>query len=382
MIIVPVTVPDDLIAEVLSLLKVKSLMRFKCVSKSWNSLISDPFFVNMHLIKSSQNIPLTLFSSHFSKYTLLNHFPTLRFLEKLSITLANDITDNRFINNSNLLVGCCNGLLCFLHVSVYNWPQECYLSFFNPATKSLSKKLGYFSLPLKNPHSCFKFSFGYDHLTSKYKVLAFRLNEVRVFTLGDNVWRNIQTFPVYPYINPRNHVNGGVYLNNSLNWFAFRDMTYFDYDWEYFTIDKFVIISLDLGTETFKQLMPPKVFDEVQLSMPTLSALMDCLCFSHHSNGDNFVIWQMREFGVEESWTKLLKFSYEHLLPWFLFFRYIPLLPLYIFENGDALIWASEEGYAIRYNKRDNRVVDKTRMTNNLYWILARHYAESLVSTC
>ncbi|KAI5440999.1 hypothetical protein KIW84_010454, partial [Lathyrus oleraceus] len=189
-------------------------------------------------------------------------------------------------------------------------------------------------------------------------------------------------FPVYPYINPRNHVNGGVYLNNSLNWFAFRDMTYFDYDWEYFTIDKFVIISLDLGTETFKQLMPPKVFDEVQLSMPTLSALMDCLCFSHHSNGDNFVIWQMREFGVEESWTKLLKFSYEHLLPWFLFFRYIPLLPLYIFENGDALIWASEEGYAIRYNKRDNRVVDKTRMTNNLYWILARHYAESLVSTC
>ncbi|XP_058725756.1 F-box/kelch-repeat protein At3g23880-like [Vicia villosa] len=343
----------------------------------------------MHLIKSSRNLPLTLFSSHFSSCTLLNNFPALRFLEKQSITLANDVGNNLCINNSSMLVGCCNGLLCFLDVSINIWDQKVYFSFFNPATRSLSKKLGYFCFSVLNGSSCFKFSLDFDNLTSKYKVVAFRPNEVRVFTLGDYVWRNIQTFPVYPY-STRNHVNGGVYLNNisspyynSLNWFAHRNnITYSYYHWEYFTINKFVIISLDLGTETYTQLMPPMNFDEVELSMPNLCALMDCLCFSHHSQGDNFVKWQMMEFGVEESWTKLLKFNCQQLLPCYLYFDYRRLLPLYIFENGDVLIWASEEGYAIRYNKSDERIVDKTRMTNKLYWFLAQHYVESMVPAC
>ena len=47
----PITLPDELITEVLSFLDVKSLMRFKCLSKSWNSLTSDPFFVELHLNK-------------------------------------------------------------------------------------------------------------------------------------------------------------------------------------------------------------------------------------------------------------------------------------------------------------------------------------------
>ncbi|KAI5440943.1 hypothetical protein KIW84_010421 [Lathyrus oleraceus] len=68
----PVTaVPDELIAEVLSLLKVKSLLRLKCVSKSWNKLISDPFFVKIHFHKSSLNTDLTLFSAHHTG--LLKH---------------------------------------------------------------------------------------------------------------------------------------------------------------------------------------------------------------------------------------------------------------------------------------------------------------------
>ncbi|XP_057433676.1 F-box/kelch-repeat protein At3g23880-like [Lotus japonicus] len=43
-----VTLPEDLIAEVLLLLPVRSLLRFKCVCKSWRSLISDPQFAKSH----------------------------------------------------------------------------------------------------------------------------------------------------------------------------------------------------------------------------------------------------------------------------------------------------------------------------------------------
>ncbi|KAK3016185.1 hypothetical protein RJ639_007025 [Escallonia herrerae] len=41
--------PDDIAVNVLLILPVKSLLRFKCVSKSWRSLITDPLFVKQHL---------------------------------------------------------------------------------------------------------------------------------------------------------------------------------------------------------------------------------------------------------------------------------------------------------------------------------------------
>ncbi|KAI3915380.1 hypothetical protein MKW92_001750 [Papaver armeniacum] len=39
---------DDVVCDILSRLPVKSLMRFKCVSKHWLSLIKDPYFRDLH----------------------------------------------------------------------------------------------------------------------------------------------------------------------------------------------------------------------------------------------------------------------------------------------------------------------------------------------
>ncbi|BAU01233.1 hypothetical protein VIGAN_11042400 [Vigna angularis var. angularis] len=52
--------PDDLIPEILSWLPVKNLMRLRCVSMTWNSLIMNPYFVKLYLKKSSRN-PQILF---------------------------------------------------------------------------------------------------------------------------------------------------------------------------------------------------------------------------------------------------------------------------------------------------------------------------------
>lgn len=48
------TVPDDLVFEVLIRLPVKSLVRFKTVSKAWQAIISDPFFIRAQLECSKQ----------------------------------------------------------------------------------------------------------------------------------------------------------------------------------------------------------------------------------------------------------------------------------------------------------------------------------------
>jgi len=45
----------DVITEILSALPVKSLLWFSCVNKSFDALISDPYFVQKHLKKLKRN---------------------------------------------------------------------------------------------------------------------------------------------------------------------------------------------------------------------------------------------------------------------------------------------------------------------------------------
>ncbi|XP_058725750.1 F-box/kelch-repeat protein At3g23880-like [Vicia villosa] len=377
----PVTLPEELIAEVLSLLKVKSLLRFKCVNKSWNSLISDPFFVKMHLIKSSRNPhilhSLTYLSSTSNSKIGLQNLSILRsLLENPSINLFPK--DSIYLMEKCChIIGSCNGLTCL--VTSPRYPKcEIELYIWNPATRCLSQKLDSWYHDL---NFLFKLSFGYDNLTDKYKVVAFRSKQVRVFTIGDNVWRNVQIFPTYPYEDPYTCCQlNGVYLNNSLNWFSLRGFRPNDcYRSRNLSVQQFVIISFDLGIETNTQILFPHDFDQVPDVPPIVCVLMECLCFSHFSKGCNFVIWQMKEFGVQESWTKLLKFEYCNQRG---VFEVHDMLPLHVFENGDTLIFASNPKKLILYNSRENRVVKQTTVTNRIHisWFNINNYVESLLS--
>nr|CAB3487832.1 unnamed protein product [Digitaria exilis] len=46
-------VPDEIVVEILVRLPVKALTRFKSVSKAWYAIISDPFFIRLHLQQQS-----------------------------------------------------------------------------------------------------------------------------------------------------------------------------------------------------------------------------------------------------------------------------------------------------------------------------------------
>jgi len=130
--------------------------------------------------------------------------------------------------------------------------------------------------------------------------------------------------------------------------------------------------------ETYTQLRLPQGFNEVPNIMPTVSILMNCLCFTHYSKGNDFVIWQMREFGVEDTWTQLFKFSYQHQRCTGLRNGYCSLLPLHVLDNDDTLILANGEEL-ICYNRRENRLVKLPRINEFTNWLYARHYVESLV---
>ncbi|AES79299.1 hypothetical protein MTR_7g060930 [Medicago truncatula] len=62
------------------------------------------------------------------------------------------------------------------------------------------------------------------------------------------------------------------------------------------TVEQVTIISLDLGTETYKELIPPRGFDQVPLAKPSLCVLVDCLCFYHLVKESHFVIRKKTDY--------------------------------------------------------------------------------------
>ncbi|RHN59611.1 putative F-box domain, galactose oxidase/kelch, beta-propeller, kelch-type beta propeller [Medicago truncatula] len=383
----PAILPDELIAEVLSFLPVKSLMQLRSVCKSWKSIVEDPTFVKFHLYRSSQKPDLAFVTSIYATEALT--FTICRLFENPSdvINLPNNDSYYQLKDKGCLgIVGSCNGLLCLLGGISFDgscYYKDMFLRFWNPATKTLSDKLGCLGdgdsdISLFNFHRL-KFAFGYDNSSNTYKAVYFILDTtiVRVFSIGNNVWRSIQNSPV-----ASRHYSAVVHLSGSVILVAIRNYTTKYYDCKDITIKQFVIISLDFGTEKYTQLRPPQGFDQVPFLMPNLSVLEDCLCFSHDFEQTHFVIWQMKEFGVEESWTQFLRISYHNLqididsISPNMSSHWLPLCVSK--KSGTLLLTNHDELEAILFNLRDKRV---ERI--NGHWLSnGKEYVESLVLYC
>ncbi|AES80289.1 F-box protein interaction domain protein [Medicago truncatula] len=372
-----VVLPDDLIFKILSLLPVISLVRFTCVSKSWKTLIFDPTFVKLHLNRSSstRNPPCTLITrnSYYKIHTIAytaKGSPSVTSYEKhvLAVVpcsmqrLIENPSFTLFINRCYLfkdeecnectrMLGTCNGLILHLTTAVFTHPPylEYWFRLSNPATRTTSPKFGHFpSFPLQICFS-FKFRFGYDNSTGTYKVVAYCCNPlekrsiVRILTVG-NFWRDIESFPAVPLHIDYDHdryCHNGVYFSDTLNWLAIHNHNGIDYDFKNLRVEQFVIVSLELGTETYNQYLLPLGFDEVPPTQPT---------------------------------------------------HYYPMIPILLFEEDHTMILKSiQEHHPLLYNWRDNKVelIQTTASSTftgdsidrgGISWYPPNCYVESLVS--
>ncbi|XP_057453223.1 F-box protein CPR1-like [Lotus japonicus] len=293
----PTVPPEELILEILSFLPVKPLVRFKCVSKSWNSTISDSQFIKLHLHRSCSRRN-TDFVAYFR--SLVNR--------SASATTPIRIPDEYKFS------GTFDGLICLLKreenfVRIRLW---------NPATRSMSQH----SPPLHFSNTGLGFEFGYDCSSETYKVVvvtrsvfASRGTTVNVYNNGDTCWRRLQVFPrgTYP-------ISNAVNVSNTLNWLAILPDVLHGYSaTEQMNSDAFIIFSFDLGKENYAQLsLPycPRCIYEIREFMPALGVLKDCLCLCYTEKKLHFAIWQMKEFGVHNSWTLLFNITtgYEFFL--------------------------------------------------------------------
>ncbi|KAG4378866.1 hypothetical protein AAZX31_17G112800 [Glycine max] len=359
---------EDLSVEILSWLPVKVLIRFKCVSKTWNSLIFHPMLVKLHLERSSKNTHTLL---KFIDIKCENYyaypwgaFCSIRsLLENPSSTI--DDGCHYFKKDCYFYVGSCNGLVCLHDYS----SDEQWVRFWNPATRIMSEDSPHLRLHSgcynAGPNSVEWFlGFGYDDWSDTYKVVVILSNtkthemEVSVHCMGDTdtCWRNILTCPWFLILG-----QVGRFVSGSINWITCGS-----------TVNGFLVFSCDLKNETCRYLSAPDAPFEIPIALPSLGVLKGCLCASFNQKS-HFVVWIMREFGVETSWTQLLNVSYQHLQlnP---IHGYINITILYVSEDEDVFFLAShQDAEFILYDQRNNRI-SRTGDFNNCHKSSASSY--------
>ena len=167
--------PDDVVFDILSRLAVKSLMRFRWVSKSWNSIITDPIFITKHL-----NLNKAKSLSNNNGYLLYSDYeedgPKWK---DLGTAVCN--SDRTFTEISRFqipfpavnIVGFCNGMFCldsYMDGVIYLW---------NPSIKTFKS--------LSPPHDMYTYGrtlgFAYHSQNNDYKILRI-VPHPRISTVG------------------------------------------------------------------------------------------------------------------------------------------------------------------------------------------------------
>ncbi|KAJ6423036.1 hypothetical protein OIU84_024044 [Salix udensis] len=189
-------IPQELVAEILAKLPAKSLMRFRCVCRTWSSLIRDPFFVKLHQNQSLKK-PCKTGILVSSKHQLSNTYFVFADHEGKQSFEEDTIS----IPKSSNVLGFANGLACIVN-------DKYDLSVYNLSTHES------ISIPLPPQKVSFQdhLSFGFDPLANEYKIVKFRVHEkeqFEIFTLGTKRWRRIN----------RKHYN----FYGDMKWYDFKD---------------------------------------------------------------------------------------------------------------------------------------------------------------
>ena len=172
--------PEEVVLQILCRLPVKSLIRFRCVSKIWNSLITTSAFIDSHLTQS-----LSLPSNSNKLIVSRGDFRTkVEYYE--FIHDDNNDSDSSFHHFQNFefplsfsyfkLIVSVNGLFCLC--------EKEQIILWNPCIRK------FITLPKTN--SAVINGFGFDARTNDYKVVSIAPKPrplVEVYSLKEGAWR-------------------------------------------------------------------------------------------------------------------------------------------------------------------------------------------------
>ncbi|XP_059275484.1 F-box protein CPR1-like [Lycium ferocissimum] len=306
-------IPPELISDIFSLLPVKSLLRFRCLSKSFKALIDSPKFIQSHLkhqsLKPNSDMKLILKSHNLFSldFTSICNKDSTQQPKELQHPL-------KHLNGPTHVLGSCRGLLLISNNLNDNGVWNLYTKMFrklpvcdiNPSRRTpcgqgpgLAQICG---------------GFGYDDSTDDYKAVKIDqwyhpddepslVSATMVYSLKLGVWKNVQDCP-YWLIKEDN----GTFVGGALNWIATEEPLVRG--------SPVILVGLNLVSERFEEVLFPENLGKPLKS--NLAELGECICLvlGYVTNARNYVldhvdVWVMKEYGVKESWVKL--FSVEQL---------------------------------------------------------------------
>lgn len=195
------------------------------------------------------------------------------------------------------------------------------------------------------------FGFGVSKTSGQYKLVRIYLHELKlkkrsqVYTLGTGLWRGID-----PGRSSLQYEYGvaGEFLNGNLHWLAY------DY-----SKGRPLISCFDLETELFTYLSLPRLEETGDVwDFRSLSALSDCLGLCDNSCKKEIVIWLMKDYGVEKSWTKVYVIARTGPL----FDRLEFIRRVKVLDDGDVLIKMELPSQIVCYSSKTKAIQETNQI--------------------
>ncbi|KAI4356353.1 hypothetical protein L6164_000382 [Bauhinia variegata] len=361
-------IPRDLVEGILTELPTKSLNRFRCVSKGFDALISEPQFGKLQYEKACRN-PFDI--NHHKIFVLDGidllclHGDAISSKPVISNSDFEEVdTGFPFSDKNEVTISSCGGLICFSRVSVTS-PPDIFL--WNSLNKDIFKVPR--SKPIDNAYYR-EMGFGYDHSTDDYKVvmpfmeLESTVVQAEIFSLRNQAWRKVVAEKnIGQFIFPCPQ-SGSVTLKGKVCWLGFRSEPEI----------KRMIMCFDVVKEKFHLVQPPAhTRDQAkQMEMGVLGGVLG-VCINE--SGIGMAIWLMKDLHAAESWTKVA------VIPTGEISRFSGRLkPLFVNGNGEILMFCPYIGTLLIYNLKERKSRIIFRFKNIRKVKTAITHMESLLS--
>ncbi|XP_075099436.1 F-box/kelch-repeat protein At3g23880-like [Nicotiana tabacum] len=316
--------------EILRRLPVKSLLRFKCVSESWKTLISEPHFKKKHLNHAkNQNPPKMLIGQTCPKDDTFYFYSSSLSSHRIVEDVRNLDCPSNFVPGFCKIYCCCDGL--FL-IGIDNTPNSSILLLWNPLTRES------IVLPDQNENSNYSiYGLGYDPTSDDYKVLKVEDDEDyeddddceisnEILSLKSGSWRKISDSNDKDYncLSSADSMDCLAFVHGAFHWHGFTERNGF----------LFSVISFNISNEQYGEIPLPERMclpsNMIDHGVAVLGGMLSINCV--YCNGTNFFdLWVMKDYGVEESWIKLFTITNARIP------SIIPIVPKYMFADGEVL---------------------------------------------
>ncbi|XVF83128.1 hypothetical protein PTKIN_Ptkin16aG0108400 [Pterospermum kingtungense] len=367
------TIPVDIERDILARLPVKSLLRFKCVQKSWRNLIENPTFITKHMDLFSKNYDgFLLYLSSRNQFIKQYYRRGNENSNVVGSSERNEIfKSSAKCSLGRCIIGSSNGLVCLSNKLIV-WdglesPLRIYI--LNPSTRKILEVPRYDCKGVEAEFSLSSvFGFGFCPILNDYKVIKLISYdsswplELQVYSLSTNSWKKIAVrnrwVPFIPSFGRKLFINGASY------WLVRKSTPPRRVLILAFKFDEEVSLEINVPNHPdFNQRFPNLLVTEYQNLLSLVSNGSD--------NGDEFDVWVKNDNGVDDSWVK----QFTILLP---IPQHNKLVLLSFENNGEFLVVRDKkQGKIVLYNSKINQIDEKELLVPLLDFVCCK---ESLVS--